>query len=115
MSRWCRKHDGKQVATYHSESEARSSARYVSKRYKNEMIHYSCDKCGYWHLAPLATYTPSIECHWCTDSNGDLKRAYETLGGAKRRAALIKEERDIELYIYECPYGCGWHLTRQPQ
>lgn len=115
MSRYCKKPNGKQLASYHNEDEARSSAKYVTSRHKITMIHYSCDNCGFWHLAPLLTYTPSIECHWCTDSNGELKRAYETKPGAKRRAAIIEKQRDITLYIYECPYGCGWHLTRQPQ
>ena len=115
MSRWCLKWDGSQVATYRSDEEARRSAEYVTKRYGRPMVHYACDRCGYWHLGLLENHTPSIECHWCTDSKGKLKRAYETREGAERRAEIIGEETGYKLYVYECPYGCGWHLTKQLQ
>jgi hypothetical protein len=55
--------------------------------------------------------TPCHTCPHCTDSHGQPKQAYESEDAAERRAEIILEERGVDLRVYECPYGEGWHLT----
>ncbi len=50
----------------------------------------------------------SRECSSCKQRNGKPKVAYQS----KAHAAEIAESSNIELSIYECPDGQGWHLTR---
>lgn len=45
------------------------------------------------------------------------KRRYATQVEAKKAAQLGSKRKDApKLYVYECPYCGGWHLThRKPQ
>lgn len=48
----------------------------------------------------------------CTDSNGQIKDLYDSEISAKEQINKILKEKRVQLSIYICPYGCGWHLTK---
>ena len=48
----------------------------------------------------------------CTDSNGQIKDLYDSEISAKEQINQILKEKRVQLSIYICPYGCGWHLTK---
>lgn len=102
---------GKPLTEYDSESEAMKGADYEKSKYGNSLIPYLCNNCDMWHLALKNRQTPSYECDYCTDSEGEPKRLYQSYEDAERRAEIIYEERGIELDIYECEHDDGWHLT----
>jgi hypothetical protein len=52
------------------------------------------------------------KCPCCTSSNGERKDVYDSPEEAFQRAEYIKEIRGIELNVYRCEYGNGWHLTK---
>jgi diadenosine tetraphosphate (Ap4A) HIT family hydrolase len=47
----------------------------------------------------------------CMDSNGEFKVLYETDRLAQKQADQLMIDKNIELRVYRCPYGYGWHLT----
>jgi hypothetical protein len=52
------------------------------------------------------------KCPYCTGSDGSKKDVYFSPEEARQRAEYIKEIRGIELNVYRCEYGNGWHLTK---
>ena len=108
----CFKKDGEPRSQYSSEYEAEESASHIRKKHGLDISPYQCPKCGYWHLSPTTRQTPSKECTYCTDSNGNRKELYETEEAAKTRAEIIEAEQGIKLKVYKCPEQDGWHLTK---
>jgi hypothetical protein len=51
-------------------------------------------------------------CPRCTGGDGENKEIYDTAEDARRTAQHIKAERGIQLKIYQCEFGNGWHLTK---
>lgn len=41
------------------------------------------------------------------------KKSYPTEKFAKAVARDVLVKRAVALRAYECPFGCGWHLTAQ--
>ncbi|MDR2097024.1 MAG: hypothetical protein LBP37_00720 [Spirochaetaceae bacterium] len=52
-------------------------------------------------------------CPHCTGSDGNSKEIYDSPEEAMQRAEHIKETRGVQLKIYRCEYGNGWHLTKK--
>lgn len=98
--------------SYFSESEAAIAADEFRARFGTDQVPYRCRPgCEEWHLGLRANHTPSAPCPDCTSSGGGPKMSYETEEGAQRRAALIRKTKGVDLRVYDCPYGNGWHLT----
>lgn len=97
--------------SYCSEGEAQNGARYVERKYQRSMVPYRCEHCGYWHLSPQSHHTPSELCVYCTDHCGKPKQTYRSENEALCRADIRMRRASCRLTVYQCPYGCGWHLT----
>jgi hypothetical protein len=52
------------------------------------------------------------KCACCRGKDGKKKDVYETFQSAFDTAKFIEEDRKIFLNVYPCPYGNGWHLTK---
>lgn len=77
------------------------------------MVPYQCKKCDVYHLATKERQTEIDECEYCTGADGSPKQLYLTMQGAQKRADILLEEQGMRLYLYECPYQDGWHLTKK--
>ncbi len=53
--------------------------------------------------------SPAIECPKCRQKNGKPKLAYQT----KEHALEVASKAKVDLSVYECEGGHGWHLTKQ--
>ena len=49
------------------------------------------------------------ECTQCKQSNGKPKMAFQS----EAHAIQVTENSTVELSVYECPNGQGWHLTQE--
>lgn len=49
----------------------------------------------------------------CTDSHGQTKDLYDSEVSAKEQIRKLSKEKKLQLSIYICPDGCGWHLTKR--
>jgi hypothetical protein len=103
---------GKSRVSYSTEYEAELRAQELSLKYDGEQNPYRCNDCGQWHLSPKSRQTPSKECSYCTDSDGNPKQLYFKKGDAHKRADILQSERGVYLEVYECPIQSGWHLTK---
>lgn len=103
---------GKPLSFYNYEFEAQSAADYSRVFFGNDLVPYRCEKCTHWHLSPKNRSTPSKKCDWCTGSDGRFKDTYRTRKDAIIRAKIIYEEYGVDLKVYECEKGDGWHLTK---
>ena len=101
----CYNHQGRPRRSYRSRTAAEEGVYQAKHRYGNDMVPYTCKQCGNYHLCPPTRLTPSHHCEPCE------KLAYDTLEGAFSRADILEEERSVELAVYECAHGEGWHLT----
>lgn len=101
----CISRRGTPLRAFQNRADGEDAARHVLAAYGNRMVPYPCARCGCWHLCPAERYTPSHECYACS------KQAYDTEEGAKRRGAILKAERGVNLDVYPCRHGEGWHLT----
>lgn len=103
----CMNKDGKALSVYESYQEAQRSAHYIGKSF----IPYLCSTCGKYHLKPEEFYCEKINriCN-CVDHNGKPKDSYKTESDAQKMAK-IRSASGIELFVYKCPFGCGYHLT----
>lgn len=64
--------------------------------------------------ASIAIYEEKVEgmaCS-CKDSNGVLKDPYDTQELAQQKASELMMHQKLNLRVYACPYGNGWHLTK---
>lgn len=110
----CFKANGEPLIEFFCEGDALHAAEYAAEKYgTTDLVPYRCSKCELWHLSPRGRVTPSEPCPDCLDSHGRPKEAYEAHADAQRRANIIMNERNVSLDVYECPYGNGWHLTKQ--
>jgi len=100
------------LSQYLSEPEAQCAADFSKERYGNDLVPYECNKCKYWHLSPSSRQTPSTKCSECTDGSGLHKDSYRSKQEANTRADIIYSEQYINLRVYKCKYGHGWHLTK---
>lgn len=103
---------GKPLSSYYTEFEAQSAAEYAKNVYDDELAPYKCQRCDYWHLSPKCRMTPSQKCSRCTSAIGEYKNSYPRSKEARLRASIIYDEKGIELEVYKCRYGNGWHLTK---
>ncbi len=77
-----------------------------------EMEPYECLKCGKWHRRPAGEADPipqDVLCLHCTGQSGMPKQSYATLDDATRAARDARP--GLELGVYACPHGRGYHLT----
>ena len=107
------KMSGQPLSEYAEEYKALDAANYSREQFNNDLIPYQCDKCSFWHLSPKARVTPSKKCIKCTAGDGTFKDAYRTKSEAHKRANIIYDEGGINLNVYECEFGNGWHLTKR--
>lgn len=103
----CMNKDGNPLSVYSTFEEAQNSAYYIEK----SMIPYLCKKCGKYHLKPQEFYCEKVNrsCA-CVDHNGKPKDTYKTKEDALKMTD-IRSRDGVMLYVYECPQGCGYHLT----
>lgn len=106
-SETCMNKDGKPLSVYSTYNEAQASANYVGR----DFIPYHCSKCGMYHLKPKEYYCEKVirRCD-CVDHNGQPKDTYKTQEDAQRMVR-IRSKAGIQLNIYPCPQGEGYHLT----
>ena len=104
---------GQPLSQYFDEYEAQNAADYSKEYHNNDLAPYQCNKCGLWHLSPKVRMTPSKKCDKCTASDGTFKDAYHTKKEAYARANIIYDEYRINLKVYKCRFGKGWHLTKR--
>lgn len=48
----------------------------------------------------------------CTDSDGQAKDLYDSEYSAQKEATVFVGQKKLQLKVYVCPNGCGWHLTK---
>ena len=49
----------------------------------------------------------------CTDSKGQPKDLYNSKESAQREANALATQKRLQLSVYPCPDGCGWHLSKR--
>ena len=107
----CMSKSGNPLSEYRNLKKAQESAAYQYAQNGQSFTPYLCQKCGFYHLKPTEFYcvhTSGI-CS-CTDHNGNKKSAYATAEDAEKMAR-IRAASGIQLYVYNCPSGNGFHLT----
>lgn len=106
------KKTGQHLTVYFSEEDAKSSALYERTARGSDLYPYKCEKCGYWHLAPLSSkLNVQRNACSCLDSNGRHKALYLTREDAEKQRMKSEAEQHISLKIYSCSEGKGFHLT----
>ena len=103
---------GAPLTEFSFEFEALAAAEYSNFTYGNELLPYLCHRCNKWHLSPKSRQTPTEICEFCTAADGSNKESYKTKYDAKTRAEIIRNERGINLTVYQCKHDNGWHLTK---
>jgi hypothetical protein len=53
------------------------------------------------------------KCRICKSSKGKQKILYDSKENALNKAALIKQQKGVELVVYPCPISKGWHLSSE--
>ncbi|UPT76714.1 hypothetical protein MN086_06565 [Sulfurovum sp. XGS-02] len=48
----------------------------------------------------------------CRDGHGRIKDLYDSEVSAKAQIGKLSQGKRLQLSIYQCPYGSGWHLTK---
>ncbi|WP_309498360.1 hypothetical protein [Sulfurovum sp.] len=48
----------------------------------------------------------------CTNNQGQAKDLYASEESAQKKATVFIGQKKLELKVYVCPSGCGWHLTK---
>jgi len=49
----------------------------------------------------------------CTDSKRQPKDLYNSKESAQREANSLATQKRLQLSVYPCPGGCGWHLSKR--
>lgn len=114
-SKSCFSKSGNPLSVYKSLSEAQESADYQLSQSGVRLSPYRCSICGDFHLKPTDFFVKKIisSCS-CTDHNGRKKDCYETRSDAEKMAS-IRASVGIQLYVYSCPQGIGFHLTSRKE
>lgn len=76
------------------------------------MEAYRCPKCDHWHLRPERSDGPiptDATCLKCSGSDGTPKVSHPTYDDALEQAFSTT---GVQLAVYQCPHGRGWHLTK---
>ena len=103
---------GKPLSGYKTREAAEASASHQKRKNGAEYHVYRCDRCGLYHLSPNARRViPTRGICSCKDSNGNIKNLYCTRDDAFIVKERAERQRNVKLYIYECPEGLGWHLA----
>ncbi len=107
---------GKPRSCYETYEQAQNSADYMKTVKRVDFYPYKCNQCGYYHLALKKDKINFRESGcFCTDSNGNRKNLYATYKDALKAKSKAEAKRNVELEIYECPEGEGWHLTHRKE
>jgi hypothetical protein len=101
------------LTEYGSRFDAMRGAAYVEQEYGRHMVPYECVRCQCWHLTPEERHTPSDSCGECLGRDGRAKSTYWDRAAAERRADITWRENGVQLRVYPCPVGAGWHLTKR--
>ena len=109
-SRTCKGSNGQFLEEYHNETVAKIAAEELQNQYGKVYTPYLCRSCNYWHLR---TGSARRQCHLCMDANLFHKDVYPTQAEAQSTVAYLKKEKRVQLYVYRCPHGSGWHLTKK--
>ena len=48
----------------------------------------------------------------CRNSDGQAKDLYDSEESAQKEATVLVVQKKLQLKVYVCPNGCGWHLTK---
>jgi hypothetical protein len=104
---------GAPLSQYFYLEEAQDAAEYLKENHDKELVPYECNRCDFWHLSPKSRITPSKKCKRCTSGDGYFKDTYRSSSEANRRADIIFDEKQMNLTVYQCKYGEGWHLTKR--
>lgn len=111
-SRECMTREGEPRKSFDTEEEALSHANQLKIKHGYENDPYQCPDCGYWHLCPKNRKIEILSDCGCTDRNGKPKTLYATEKDAEKvRQQREEKNNSLRLEIYECPNGCGYHLT----
>jgi hypothetical protein len=73
---------------------------------------YESNKYDLEHLIPKNQINQSRKHDCCTGSDGEPKQTYSTKSEAHTEADYIYYEREVDLKVYKCRNGDGWHLTK---
>ena len=97
----------KPLSEYESYSDALESAHYIGKN----LVPYQCKRCGKYHLKPQEFYCEKLQsvCS-CRSHEGNSKDSYKTYSDAQKMAN-IRANTGVNLTVYKCPEGNGYHLT----
>ena len=106
------KRTGLPLTVYTTEAQAEASALYEKTMRGSMLYPYLCDKCGYYHLAPIESkLNVKRNACSCLDSQGRHKALYLTREDAEKQRTKSEKEQHIVLKIYSCNEGKGFHLT----
>ena len=110
-SETCVSKSGNPLSEYRNYSEAQESANYQFTQTGISFTPYECQKCGKFHLKPTEFYCEKAHSSCtCTDHNGNRKDTYVTREDAEKMVN-IRGKDGVQLFVYQCPSGCGFHLT----
>lgn len=100
---------GEPVKEYRTEQDAWAAVNLIKDK---KMYPYKCNKCGFYHLAPVETKLNVVKkgCS-CCGYDGRSKNLYLTESDAEKQRKRCESERHVVLRIYRCEEGKGWHLT----
>ena len=108
------KKTGKPRSAFRSEKEAWKSAEYEKRTRGVELYPYKCERCGKYHLAPVADRINLVKkACGCVSSSGESKILYSTFRDVLKAKNKIQTEKNISLSIYACPEKRGFHLTHK--
>ena len=100
------------LTEYASEDAAYEGASYERFRSGRRLAPYRCGTCGNYHLAPRERMVDATIACGCTNSSGEPKALYKSQRDAMKRVDMLRRERGMDLDVYPCEVGLGWHLTK---
>ena len=102
---------GEPLREFDRRAEAKRAVKLDPREWRN-MEAYRCPKCDRWHLRAVQDSDPiptDTTCLMCCGRDGRPKVSYPSFDAAREAADAMT---GVELTVYECPHGRGWHLTR---
>jgi len=67
-----------------------------------------------WRCSITEMPQATEKCLHCCGSDGKAKDVYKSESDARQRAQYIERTRHgTRLYVYRCPFGNGFHLTKK--
>lgn len=112
----CFSHDNKPLTNYLNEKDAQSGITFLSQKVPGQVfLSYKCPKCPYYHvkrdkddLFKLNKIESNCK---CTDHDKGIKGKYATYQDAEKMKTILFNSKKLNLKIYQCPNGDGFHLT----